>query len=292
MFRLLYFCLLLCGLAVAFVPQPAHAAVVFSNMSGADNIAVVSQTLAVVFDVPAGADYQINSIQLRLTFADTVNLSLHSDNAGLPGAVVVDLGSQVVAGAVNTYTFTPVGTTTLPGGGRYWLVLTQPALNVYWVSDVPAGPPTGVFTFVANGRIGAGTFAPIANRFKLAIDADSIAVSSNAQAADVPACINADGRVNSICNDPAQTAAIYCNADGSIDVYGITENAGWLAFRVTQSEIDAVGIPTENTRIAASEDSTIRLYRLSTGELQVNAPYWDSVHGNLPNGYTFIWQGC
>jgi hypothetical protein len=94
-----------------------------------------------------------------------------------------------------------------------------------------------------------------------------------------------------VCEEPWQTAAVYCRADGSIDVYGITDSVGWLAFRTTPAEIDALRVQDENTLIEQSNDGRIRLYRLKTGEFQVNSPIVDDVRGYLPNGYVFKWEG-
>jgi hypothetical protein len=66
----------------------------------------------------------------------------------------------------------------------------------------------------------------------------------------------------------------------------------WLAFCTTPFEIDAVGVPAQNSLIDHSDDGKIRLYRLSTGEFQVNAPCWDRLRGNLPDGYIVLFGGC
>lgn len=97
-----------------------------------------------------------------------------------------------------------------------------------------------------------------------------------------------DGRLN---DDPAQAVAVYCNSE-YIDLYAIdSATSGHSALRVFWEDIDAIGVPDdENVLIAEAED--IRLYRLTTGELQVNAPTYDAVNGYDYNGYTFTWSGC
>lgn len=102
-----------------------------------------------------------------------------------------------------------------------------------------------------------------------------------------------DGRVNWM--DNAQTAAVYCEADGSITLLAIAQETGrgLYALRVTVREITRAGIPDEEpVLIKADNRDAIRLYRLSGGEFQVVAPYTDAVQGTLPNGYVFIWWGC
>lgn len=102
-----------------------------------------------------------------------------------------------------------------------------------------------------------------------------------------------DGRINWMHN--AQTAAVYCERDGSVTLLAIAQETGraLYAVRVPIREIVRVGIPKrEPTLIRQDSRQQIRLYRLSTGEFQVVAPYTDAVQGVLPNGYSFIWTGC
>jgi hypothetical protein len=281
------------GLFLGRPVEKTEAAVVFTNIATVDNICL-GGGVALIFDVPIGQDYQVNSVQLRLqsTAAATPNPRIYADNAGMQGPEVIDLGSIAVPAGLGTYTFTPTGADVLTNGGRYWLVL--PAGAAFWCANSPLIAPTGVFTFADNGFVAAGVLSPQANGVKLSIDADPIVPppTGGGGSVVVPACSNSDGRLNSICEEPYQTAAVYCRADGSIDVYGITDGVGWLAVRTTQSEIDAVGIPAQNEMIERSDDGTIRLYRLSTGEFQVNAPRWDNIQGNLPDGYVFRFSEC
>lgn len=113
-----------------------------------------------------------------------------------------------------------------------------------------------------------------------------------------PSCTNLDGRMNSICGEPWQTASVYCNLDGAIDVYAINESGdGTLSFRVTASAIAALGIPSTDASedammLGESDDGEVRLYRLPSGEFQVNSPIFDQMRGYLPNGYVYIWDGC
>jgi hypothetical protein len=189
------------------------------------------------------------------------------------GAVVVELGALPAPQGIANYTFTPTGAAVLPNGGRYWLVITSPGFDMEWQSGTPPITPTGVFSFVSNGTIllNSNTLAISDLRHKVSIDADPV------------------GSV--LVNDqPWRTTAIYCQSDGGYDVYGITDGAGWFAFRITQEEIDAVGIPSVNTLLKQTEDGKIRLYRLTTGEFQVNAPRWDNIYGNIPDGYVYIWE--
>lgn len=85
--------------------------------------------------------------------------------------------------------------------------------------------------------------------------------------------------------EPWRTAAIYCLTDGSIQIFRIVNGQGELAFTVSRSRIMEVGIPATN--VLLDESGNIRLYRLSSGNFQLNAP----LGGDL-NGYVKIWEGC
>lgn len=102
-----------------------------------------------------------------------------------------------------------------------------------------------------------------------------------------------DGRINWM--DNAQTAAVYCEADGSITLLAISQQTGraLYALRAAIRDIVRIGIPTTDP-VLIRQDSRqdMRLYRLSSGEFQVVAPYTDAVNGTAPNGYNFIWAGC
>jgi hypothetical protein len=98
-----------------------------------------------------------------------------------------------------------------------------------------------------------------------------------------------DPRVNKVIYEPYQTAAVFC-IRGSIEVYAvdpITSN-GTLVIRVTAREIDDIGIPeNEHLLLGTSPDGNVRLYRLTTGYFQVNAPL-----NNVRDGYVVLWAGC
>ncbi|MCA9905159.1 MAG: hypothetical protein KC547_14990, partial [Anaerolineae bacterium] len=86
----------------------------------------------------------------------------------------------------------------------------------------------------------------------------------------------ADGRLNP---EPWATAFVYC-VNGYIDVYQLFDGQGQRVIHELRADIDALGDVAENTLIASSPDGTIRLYKLTSGELQVNAPM-----GGQDNGY-------
>lgn len=94
-----------------------------------------------------------------------------------------------------------------------------------------------------------------------------------------------DGRVN---QEQWATAAVYCVVNGNIDIYAISAaGLGTLIIREDWAALEALGIPAQNELRAQSEDGSIRLYRLSSGEWQINAPA-----NGLFDGYVYRWREC
>ncbi len=94
-----------------------------------------------------------------------------------------------------------------------------------------------------------------------------------------------DGRIN---QEQWATAAVFCVVNGNIDIYAINASGvGSLVIREDWAALEALGIPAQNELRAQSEDGSIRLYRLSSGEWQINAP----ADGN-ENGYVYRWREC
>lgn len=104
------------------------------------------------------------------------------------------------------------------------------------------------------------------------------AASGGGALAAAPPCPNLlDGRINNDSRlDCGAPVAIYT---GSIDVYSIdpATSHGYLVLRLTDDDLAAAGTPTANTLLAQAADpftgQPISVYRLTTGELQVNAFY-------------------
>jgi hypothetical protein len=93
-----------------------------------------------------------------------------------------------------------------------------------------------------------------------------------------------DGRLNS--NDAQQTAAIYCD-NGGVTVYVPGTPKWYRAFHASKDEINKVPKnPAKNTLI--KQRLGARLYRLATGNLQVNAPELNPTKGD----YVFIFSDC
>jgi hypothetical protein len=98
-----------------------------------------------------------------------------------------------------------------------------------------------------------------------------------------------DGRVNnSVIRDAIPPVAVYCQPDGAIHVYFIVREVdgayGVFLFRITAQRIATVGMPTENTVLGFL--GNVRVYRLTTGEFQLNAVDFDGTP------YIIVWDAC
>ena len=94
----------------------------------------------------------------------------------------------------------------------------------------------------------------------------------------------ADGRINM---DADQTVAIYCYR-GGVTASRIILSKGYPSLRVTAATIAKTPkYPAQNTLLAEDKHYLVRLYRLSSGELQINATSFEG----KPD-YVFIWNGC
>jgi hypothetical protein len=76
-----------------------------------------------------------------------------------------------------------------------------------------------------------------------------------------------DDRLN---NDAGAPIVMY-NVDGSFQIYKIGDDSiGTIAVYLSAEELSALETPAENTEIARSADGSIVVYKLSSGEIQVN----------------------
>ncbi|MCQ3932822.1 MAG: hypothetical protein DPW16_20425 [Chloroflexi bacterium] len=142
---------------------------------------------------------------------------------------------------------------------------TSSTIGVYWTAPQSPGMLATVTVTMFINDANAGT----------AVDADLI------QECSIPP--PDDGRMNNIIVDPEQTVAVYCRSNG-IEIIRPVGNQPVTVLFASIQEIATVGVPRTNTLIKASVD--VNLYRLSSGEFQVNAP------GLGGKQYVFIWSGC
>ena len=119
-----------------------------------------------------------------------------------------------------------------------------------------------------------------------AIDIDPASVLPTCYAR--PYVPQADQRINKLSIEPWQTAAIYCRVDGRIDIYHVKDGInGYLAISVTRAEVEALGVPAENTLLGQNDNTNVQLWRLNTGEFQLMS---STQYEYL--GYSYLFDGC
>lgn len=141
---------------------PAAADVLISNHPGNDGTATSLNgaggsidSKAVGFTMPAGMDYFLDQITLRLTINDAANdpsVAIWSDVGGAPSAALVTLTNPTFAvGAAADYVFVPSSQFTLQAGQTYWIMVynqSAGADSFLWMASSPAQTPSGSATHV------------------------------------------------------------------------------------------------------------------------------------------------
>ena len=80
--------------------------------------------------------------------------------------------------------------------------------------------------------------------------------------------------------DGQEVAAVYCDSDGGLSVWTAAKSVGHFAFNATKSELmQGPDKPARDMLVKA--DLGVNLYRLTSGELQINSA----------NDYVFTWNG-
>jgi hypothetical protein len=220
-------------------------------------------------------------------------MKLYSDNGNQPGSELANLGTS----GTSTGDWTEE-TVSFDGGGyllspstKYWLVAssTNPDCDLGWVNQ-GAPAPTGIFTSLGAAS-GSGTNWWVGGSVWIDISAGT------APAAPVPAAAPAqldvfnpgDDRINDHAVDRSAPVAVYCQSYGIqvYDVDGITGKGSLLpVISLSNEEVDAMGVPTDAPLLLAQAGDTT-LWRLPTGEFQVNA-YYDMEW----KPWAFVWNDC
>jgi len=136
-------------------------------------------------------------------------------------------------------------------------------------STIVSGP--AVFYWATVHTPGTPVSASV-SRIENGVVVGSITDNGSIEDCNVPAqppapTTSADNRINL---DPVAPVAIYCRPDG-IEILSIDgQGNGHAALFVRDTQINALGVPATNTLIAAG--GGVGLFRLSTGEFQVNFP--------------------
>lgn len=95
-----------------------------------------------------------------------------------------------------------------------------------------------------------------------------------------------DGRVNVY--DALQSVTAYCVNYGDVQVWAVKNSQGYYAFTATKAELNAQ--PRNPAQpLLIKEGMGVQLWRLPSGQLQINGPSYDS---SATGQYAFAWSGC
>jgi hypothetical protein len=120
--------------------------------TGGSNGGADYDSKAAGFALPAGPDYLLDSVELRLEFFNLSSvpvIEIYDDNGGAPSAPLTTLANPSFSVGTATYAFTPSSPLTLTGGNTFWVVASNAATvaNSYrWLASSPAITPTGIAT--------------------------------------------------------------------------------------------------------------------------------------------------
>jgi LysM repeat protein len=177
------------------------------------------------------------------------------------GYTVVNIAVGAVASSTATSSIvvnsispsaTGLGTIAIFSGSS---IVSGPGTFFWSLAQTPGTPVSASISRIENGVV-VGTFTEAATIQDCNVSGPPPAPLSEP-----------DNRINP---DPVAPVAIYCLPNG-IEILTIDgQGNGHFAFRATQNQINAVGIPTRNTLIAAA--GGVGLFRLTSGEFQVNVP--------------------
>ncbi len=141
---------------------------------------------AVKFILPAGADYTLDNVILRLQSTQSSDptpvISLHSDDAGgnAPGSSLGTLTNPAFPDdLVHDFTFTPIGAVTLSNNTAYWLLVDGgETLSYSWNHGgvLPSQPVAALDSYYFSCNNGGSYFASDEVRFVFAINGSTTLV--------------------------------------------------------------------------------------------------------------------
>jgi hypothetical protein len=143
--------------ALAAWPAPAAADVLISNHPGNDGTYTSLNgaggsidSKAVGFTMPAGTDYFLDQVTLRMRITDPANdpyVAIWSDVGGSPTSELIVLTNPTfTAGIIGDYVFTPPSQFTLVASQTYWVMVynqSAGADSVHWMASSPGQAPSG-----------------------------------------------------------------------------------------------------------------------------------------------------
>jgi hypothetical protein len=151
-----------CAAVLTLACSVVSADVILGNYPPANNTTLTADVdnlrrKAMSFAMPAGSDYFITSITLRLgnyiTPGDSAVLEIrnHTGSTTAPGLTTIGafVAPASASSAISDFVFTPVGTVTLQAGTSYWIYLSgaNSTTSFDWRGSSPAIIPTGIAAY-------------------------------------------------------------------------------------------------------------------------------------------------
>ena len=103
-----------------------------------------------------------------------------------------------------------------------------------------------------------------------------------------------DNRVNNDnMRDCSPPIAVYCTPNSDVEIWAVNADTGQgvLHMTIPISQVESVEqTPAENTLIL--ENDNLHLYRLTSGELQINTWVYDPFAPGQSKLYVITWDGC
>lgn len=147
------------------IPTTSFAAITYTTLPGPDGGGWCfgnGNLAAVGVRIPAGSDYTLNQIQVKLH--DTsgggtpFTISVYDNNSGLPGSAVATIGSGTGTTTFGLYTLTPSSPITLLAGTTYWITASSSSTNscAFGWSYIGTDPTGSFFTYVGEEQYYSG----------------------------------------------------------------------------------------------------------------------------------------
>jgi|GEM_PF-1105300 len=228
----------------------------FSVMSVVLLLALMGMMLAAVSPALAATDGNVQVRCNRVTFSGTTDQDL------------VSLNVQNEAGTVQ---YGDTGYVAVNGDGSFNIFINVP--------NQPQGTVLKIIAEAFTPPFGPGQYDPVL----VGTQACSTPISDDGPEAGPP-FEPGDDRINP---QPYAPIAIYCLADGGVDLWSInySNGVGALLVRISGPELAAY-VANPSTAVLIAQVGGSETYRLQDGRLQLNMVGRD---GKL---YIFIWNGC
>lgn len=152
------------GICLAVVGSAA-AVELISNLPGNDATQSASlgggRIKAMGFKMPAGDDYYLEDVTLRLNIPTSIPdplVRIYDDVGGLPNKELVALVDPTLKPGIDNYAFKAPAQFTLMADATYWVVAWSESGTYDWKGSSPAQTPTGLATHA--GSLFSATSGP------------------------------------------------------------------------------------------------------------------------------------